>query len=103
MDYLIDGVDDAARAKGELSYVEDYKKPLLADIMREKHKEFPTMPVSGQERDALADPRYKMHIRAIGDAVQENERHKRLLISAEAVISVYQTESANNRGAEKLR
>jgi len=103
LDYLNDNVGDASVAKANRVYMEKYEKALIADIMKEKCKENPSLPLAAQEREALADPRYKIHLNGMKEAVRDDEWHRGKRISAEVVIQAWQTQSANHRGAERLR
>jgi hypothetical protein len=101
LDYLIGCPADVARARAVRVHVEKSEKSLVAELMKE-HNAFSAMPISAQEREALADPRYKAHINAIKDATYDDKLHTAKRIAAEAVIEAWRTESANNRTAEKL-
>jgi hypothetical protein len=98
--YLNDSVVDAAKAKAERVYVEEFKKVLLAKLMK-KSTGFNST-AAAQERDALADPEYEAHLEAIQEAVLDDTEHYYRRVAAEATIQAWQTQSANERGALKV-
>lgn len=93
LDYLRDNADAAAKARAERIYVEEYRKTVKAQIMKEKAD----MPLGAQERDAYADDRYVAHLDAIREAVEADERHRFLRSAAEAKIEAWRTQSSNYR------
>ena len=102
LDYLTDSVGDAAVAKAQRVYMEKYEKALIADIMKEKARENPQLPLAAQERDALSDPRYKIHLNGLKEAVREDEIHRGKRISAEVTINAWQTQEATSRAQLKV-
>lgn len=99
LDWMRDNCDAAAQARAERVYVEEYRKTLKAEIMREH----PSLAVAAQEREAYADKRYIAHLGAIRDAVYTDEKNRFLRAAAEAKINAWQTQSANHRTMEKIR
>jgi hypothetical protein len=97
LDYLRDNADEAAKARAERVYVEEYRKVVKAQIMKENG----TMTAVLQEREAYADPRYAAHLDAIREAVQRDEKCRFMLSAAEAKIEAWRTQSSNER-ANKL-
>jgi len=93
LDYLRDNASVAAQARAERIYIEEYRKSIKAQIM----KEHADMPVSAQEREAYADDRYIRHLDAIRDAVYEDEKHRFLMKAAEAKIDAWRTKCSNER------
>lgn len=93
LDYLRDNADEAAKARAERVYVEEYRKTVKAQIM----KEHGTMSGVLQEREAYADPRYVAHLDAIKAAVERDERCRFMLAAAEAKIEAWRTQSSNER------
>jgi len=93
LDYLRDNATQAAKAKAERVYIEEYRKSLKAMIMLE-HSE---LPLGAQERNAYADPRYIAHLEALKAAVEVDERQKHLRTAAEAKIEAWRSQSANER------
>jgi hypothetical protein len=93
LDYLRDSADAAAKARAERIYVEEYRKTIKAQLMKEHEDK----PLGAQEREAYADPRYVQHLEAIREAVFTDERHRFLLSAANAKIEAWRTQSSNER------
>lgn len=93
LDYLRDNAETDAGKRASRIYVEEYRKSLKAQIM----KEHADLPVSAQEREAYSDPRYVEHLRAIEQAVFEDEKARFLRNAADAKIEAWRTENANIR------
>ena len=62
---LIDGAEDIAKAKADLIYAEEYKKSIKAMIMKDGR--LGNMPISAQEREAVASEEYKKQLEKIRD------------------------------------
>lgn len=99
LDYLRDNAPKAAKARAERAYMEEYRKTVKAQIMRENDDR----PLGAQEAIAYADARYKQHLEAMREAIEKDEYHRWMQTAAEAKIGAWQTQSANQRGMEKLR
>ena len=93
LDYLRDNARDAAQARADRVYVEEYRKVIKAQIM----KEHGSMSAVLQEREAYADPRYDNHLEAIRQAVAADEGHRFLRGAADAKIEAWRTQSSNSR------
>ena len=93
LDYLRDKAPNAAKARAERIYVEEYRKTIKAQIMKE-HSE---KPLGAQEREAYADERYIAHLDAIREAVAIDEEYRFLIAAAEAKIEAWRTQSSNER------
>jgi hypothetical protein len=93
LDFLQDNAKEAAQARAERAYIEQYRKTLKAEIM----KEHLNMPIGGQEREAYADPRYKALLDGLRDAVKADEYHRFMRVAAEAKIEAWRTQSSNAR------
>lgn len=93
LDYLRDNARDAAQARADRVYVEEYRKVIKAQLMKEHGEKSAVL----QEREAYADPRYIAHLDAIKQAVLEDEGHRFLRAAADAKIGAWQTQSANGR------
>ena len=87
LDYLRENADVAATARAHRLYLEEYSRSLKAFIMQEH----PNMPVSAQEREAYADPRYIKHLEGLKEAIYQDERHRWRLESVKARLSAWQT------------
>ncbi len=93
LDYLRDNARDAAQAKANRVYVEEYRKVVKAKLM----KEHGAMSAVLQEREAYSDPRYVQHLEAIKQAVELDEGHRFLRSAADAKIEAWRTQSSNSR------
>lgn len=93
LDYLRDNARDAAQAKANRVYVEEYRKVVKAQIMKE-HSQLSAVL---QEREAYSDPRYIAHLQAIKQAVEIDEGHRFLRGAADAKIEAWRTQSSNTR------
>lgn len=91
--WLIDHVDDAAQASAERVYIEEYRKVLKAQIM----KEHGSLSAVLQEREAYADPQYTTLLDALREAVKLERRAYFMRGAKEAVIEAWRTACANNR------
>lgn len=93
LDFLRDNARDAAQARADRVYVEEYRKTLKATLM----KEHGGMSAVLQEREAYADARYVQYLDAIREAVKTDEFHRFMRIAAEAKIEAWRTQSSNSR------
>jgi hypothetical protein len=93
LDYLRDSATVAAQARANRAYMEEYRKVIKAQLM----KEHGTSTVNAQEREAYSDPRYIAHLDALKIAVYEDEKHRFLLAAAEAKIDAWRTQQATER------
>lgn len=94
LDWLRDNADEAAAAAANRSYVQEYRKSLKAQIMKEHEGK----PLGIQEREAYADQRYIDHLGAIKAAVFQDVKMDFLARAADAKVKAWQTFSANSRG-----
>jgi hypothetical protein len=93
LDYLRDNADEAAKARAERVYVEEYRKVIKATLMKEHGQLSAVL----QEREAYSDARYVAHLDAIREAVFRDEKHRFLRSAAEAKIESWRTQSSNYR------
>ncbi len=96
LDFLTTGARDAAKARAERIYVEEYRKTIKAQLMIE-HTE---LTLGAQEREAYADDRYIRHLDAIREAVANDERQRFLREAASATIEAWRTQSSNERAGK---
>lgn len=99
LDYLRDNATNAASAKASRVYLEEYRKSLKALIMKEQEG---NIPIAAQEREAYADERYDAHLKALRDAVFEDEKHRFLMQAATAKIDAWRTQESSIRAAGRL-
>ena len=93
VDWLRDTATEAAQKRAERLYLDEYRKVLRAQLM----KQHMDLPVSAQEREALADPKYEEHLKALKIAIDEDERMRFLRVAAEAKIEAWRSMNANHR------
>lgn len=93
VDWLRDTAQEAAQKRAERLYLDEYRKVLRAQLM----KQHMDLPVSAQEREALADPKYSEHLQALKIAIDEDERMRFLRVAAEAKIEAWRSMNANYR------
>ena len=93
LDYLVKSASDAAKARAERGYVEDYLKVIKSRVMKEHAGR------SGieQEREAYSDSRYLQHLEAIRQAVEADAKHTFLRGAAEAKLDCWRTLCATER------
>ena len=97
-DFLREGAEDAAQARADRVYLEEFRKSLKAQIMAE-HAE---KPIGAQEREAYSDQRYLDHLDAIRIAVHNDEKARFLRQAALAKIESWRTQEANRRGMDRV-
>jgi hypothetical protein len=92
--WLEENAEKAAAARADRVYLEAYTKPLKALLMKECDDD---MPVSKQDRDALADKRYLQHLEGLRDAVYNDELLRWRKEKKLAEIEAWRTASSNRR------
>lgn len=95
VDFLRDNARKAAQAIANREYLDEYRKVIKAQIMREHDDK----PLGAQEREAGADPRYDAHLKTLRDAVEQAEYMKWMMKAAEVKFDLWRTQSANERRA----
>lgn len=93
VDWLRDTANEAAQKRAERLYLDEYRKVLRAKLM----KQHIDLPVSAQEREALADPKYAKHLQTLKTAIDEDEKMRFLRVAAEAKIEAWRSMNANHR------
>lgn len=99
LDYLRDNATAAAQARASRVYLEEYRKTKKAILMKAQDG---GMPISAQEREAYAHPEYDELLKALRDAVFEDEKHRFLMSAAQAKIEAWRTQESSIRAAGKL-
>lgn len=89
---------NAAKAKADRIYLEEFRKVIKANVMQ-KHLD---MPVSAQEREAYGSQEYAKHLMVMRDAIEKDETMRWQMIAAQAVIEAWRTNSANQRIEAKI-
>lgn len=98
LDQLRFKAGDAAKAKANRIYLEEFRKSLKADLM----KHHLTESIGAQEREAYSHPDYKEHLKAMREAIEKDETHRWKMVAAQAIIEAWRTEQANRRGEAKI-
>ena len=93
LDYLRDSAQEAAEARAERVYCEEYRKSLKSILMQKSDEKN----ANAQERDAYAHPEYLKHLERYRDAVIADELMRARRVAAEMKIEVWRTEQANYR------
>jgi len=96
--YLRDSAVEAAQARANRLYLDDFSRVLRANIMSDHLAE----PVNAQERYAFADIRYRNHLEALKQAIFEDEKFRFLREAATVKVEVWRSQQANARMQDKL-
>lgn len=99
LNFLRDYAEDAAQARANRIYLDEFTKALKAQIMSEN----PLLAVNAQEREALADKRYLEHLAGLKEAVYRDEKIRFLIQAANARIEAWRTMQANERIMSKVQ
>lgn len=91
--YLRDTAGDAAKARADRIYLEEYRKSKKAILM----SRFANMPVNAQEREAYSADEYLELLEGIREAVERDEFFRFKRESAMAIIEAWRTQQANIR------
>lgn len=94
VDWMRDNALKAAKARAERAYIEEFRKVLKAQIMREG-----TEALGAQEARAYSDPRYMKHLEALRAAVEQDEYLRFMREAACAKVEAWRSQSANLRAA----
>lgn len=91
--FLHSNARKAAQDRANAIYMQEYRKVIKAQIMREE----PDKPEHVREARAYADPRYIKHLEALRVALEQDEYMRWMRVYAESTIAAWQTQSANSR------
>lgn len=92
--------DRYAPARANREYIDEYKKTLLALLMKDAERAGVTSAV-GQEREARAHQKYIELLDGLKEAVLQEEKIRYHLKAAELEIEIYRTKSANQRAERR--
>lgn len=98
LQYLSEGIDEAAAAKAERVRAEFNRKKVRAQIIRDTDG-----PMTIREATAECHPDYETACEREAEAVRVDELHRLNRNKADAVISAWQTESATLRAGQNFR
>jgi len=100
IDFMIANAKKYAQAKANRVYCEEYRKTMKAELCKEALVAgFEA--VNAQEREAYSHPDYKEHLKAIKQAIEEEERLRWMLVAAQARIDVWRSLEASNRAQDR--
>ena len=88
---------DAAKARADHEYLDDLTKTLLAELGEQAGVK------SATARDAYArsHPDYRAHLEAKRAAAERDYRHRQRLAASQAVVDLYRTQAASQRGRDR--
>lgn len=95
--YIYRTAPDYAKAKAERVYLEEFRKSKKALLM----KSCGESSVAAQEREAYSHEDYMKLSDGLKVAVEIEETLRWQLVSAQARIEIWRTQSANNRGLDR--
>ena len=95
--YLIDTAPLYAKAKADRMYLEEFRKSKHAQLKSQAGTEV----LGKQDTFAYAHPEYVEILEGIRAAVELEEKYRWLMTTAQAKISVWQTEQYNARMEQK--
>lgn len=98
LDYMRDNADDCAKWKAERVYVTEYRKTVKAELMKESNAKTAV----DREEFAYSHDRYKEHLEAIKEAVYQDEKHRFLVLAAQAKIDAWRTQQSNQRAMGRI-
>jgi len=97
VDYLYTHGAKYAEAKAHRVYIEEYRKSQKAMLMKQALVEGRAKTSASAEVEAYADPAYLQILEALKQAVENEEKFRWGLISAQARIEVWRSTEASNR------
>lgn len=97
--FLRDTAEKAAKARAERLHLDDYSKSLKAQLMGEHLGES----LGAQERNALADERYRSHLAVLKMAIHQDEKWRFMREAAQAKIEVWRSQLSWAKTQESIR
>lgn len=101
VNYLYTHGQKYAEAKAHRVYLEEFRKSQKAMLMKAAMASGVAKTSAAAEMEAYADPAYIEIIKGLQAAVEREEGYRYGLVSAQAKIEVYRTQSANDRALDK--
>ena len=101
VDFLYTHGQKYAEAKAHRVYLEKYRESQKAMLMKAALAEERAKTSAAAEMEAYADPAYLEVLKGLQAAVDKEEGLRWGLVSAQARIEVFRTESANNRNFDR--
>lgn len=101
VNYLYTHGKKYGEAKAHRVYLEEFRKSQKAMLMKTAMAEGRAKTSAAAEMEAYADPAYIKILAGLQEAVEREETFRWGLVSAQARIEVYRTQSANDRAMDK--
>ena len=94
---------DSADAVATKVYMGERRKNIAAGEMKnaEIYGKAESRTAAMPAREAYASPRYREHLEALRQAVEERERLRWMLIAAQERIAVWRSQEASNRNIDR--
>lgn len=96
VEYLRANSSKAAQAKAERIYMEEFRKVVKAQLMREALNDS----LGAQESRAYSEDRYIQHLKAMREAIERDEYHRWMMVAAQAKIEAWRSQQANMRATK---
>jgi hypothetical protein len=97
VDFIYKQSKEYAQAKAHRVYMEEYRKSLKAILMKRSLEST----VNAQEREAYSHAEYVQHLKAIQDAIENEEELRWQMVAKQAEIEVWRSQEASNRLLDK--
>lgn len=91
---------NAAKARAAHEYLDDYTKTLLAELGEQAND---AKSQAAQESFARKHADFKAHLIQKRDAAELDYMHRQRVSASLAILDLYRTQSANERGLERIR
>ena len=98
LDYLRDGVEQAAQAKAFKGYLVEYRKVKLAELMGQSDAKT----AAGREEFAYAHEEYKEFLVGLREAIYQDTKHGFLREAASSKIDAWRTQQSTHREMGKI-
>jgi hypothetical protein len=86
-----------AKAKGELVYIDEYKRSLKAILMKASKEKTS----AAQETEAYAHPDYIKHLAGLQAATEAYEALRWQMVALETAVDVWRSTEASNRRTDR--
>lgn len=96
LEFIKDKAPHYAKSKADRVYLDEFKKTKLALCMKAAEARGINT-ISGQEREAYADPNYQVVLEGLREAVEKEETLRWQIVSAQAAIEVWRTMESTKR------
>lgn len=97
VDFLIKNAAAYAKAKAQVTYLEEFRKSKKAILFGSAIGNT----VTDRENKAYSHPEYLSLLDGLREAVEEAERLKWMLVAAQARIDVWRSQEASNRNIDR--